>query len=281
MAYITFHAEGRTSYGIATNDGVFDLGARIGNILPDLKSLLTAQALGLASALPAANTTDYKTGQFTYAPVLPNPAKILCVGVNYEEHRKETGRSESAYPTIFTRFADTLVGHQQPITLPPNSSHLDFEGELAVIIGKPCFRIDESEALNHVAGYTIFNDATLRDWQRHSHQFTPGKNFPNTGGFGPALLTPEETGPLSGKSIETKLNGAVMQSATLDDMIFSVPRVIAYLSAFTKLAPGDVIATGTPGGVGAKREPPVWMKLGDSVDITIAGIGTLTNTIAS
>ncbi len=279
MAYITFKAENRTSYGVVRSDGVFDLGRRVGQVLPDLKSFLAAQGLGILGSLPEATVTDYATGEFTYAPVIPNPAKILCVGLNYDEHRRETGRPESEYPAIFTRFSDTLIGHDSPVMLPVNSSSLDYEGELAVIIGKSGFRVSEDDAMSLVAGYSVFNDTTLRDWQRHTHQFTPGKNFPNTGAFGPALITPQEAGELADKRIETRLNGASMQSAKLGDMIFSIPRVIAYLSGFTRLSPGDVIATGTPGGVGFKRDPQVFMRHGDRVDVTVEGIGTLINTI--
>lgn len=281
MAFITFKAENRVSYGVARTDGVFDLGRRIGNILPDLKSYLAAQGLGTLENLPKPEITDYATGEFTYAPVIPDPAKILCVGVNYDEHRRETGRAESKYPTIFTRFADTLVGHNTPLLLPMNSSDLDYEGELAVIIGKSAFRVSEGDALNFVGGYSVFNDATLRDWQRHTHQFTPGKNFPNTGALGPALVTPGEAGPLEAKRIETTVNSTTMQLAKLGDMIFSVPRIVAYLSGFTRLSPGDVIATGTPGGVGFKREPPVFLRRGDRVEITVEGIGTLVNPVES
>ena len=281
MAFVSFKAENRSSYGMVRQDGVFDLGRRLGTAVPDLKSLLTMQGLGLVSQLPAATTTDYSPGEFTYLPVIPNPAKILCVGLNYDEHRKETGRSETKNPAIFTRFADTLVGHQSEILLPPNSSDLDYEGELAVVIGKPCFRINQSAALDCVAGYSVFNDGTLRDWQRHSHQFIPGKNFPGTGGFGPALLGPEEAGELANKRIETRLNGTVMQSAKLGDMIFSIATVIEYISGFTRLQPGDVIATGTPGGVGFKREPPLYMKANDRIEVSVEGIGTLVNTVAA
>jgi 2-keto-4-pentenoate hydratase/2-oxohepta-3-ene-1,7-dioic acid hydratase in catechol pathway len=279
MAYITFQAEGRASYGIARPDGVFDLGRRIGTVLPDLKSFLAAEGLGLLAFKPIADTTDYANGQFTYLPVIPNPNKILCVGLNYEEHRQETGRPVTEHPAIFTRYAETLIGHDAPMVLPPNSTSLDYEGELAVVIGKAGFRVSEADALSLVAGYSIFNDGTLRDWQRHTAQFTPGKNFPGTGAFGPALLTPEEAGELGGKRIETRLNGNVMQSAVLSDMIFSVPRIIAYLSGFTQLSPGDVIATGTPGGVGFKREPQLFMAPGDKVHVSIEGFGNLVNFI--
>jgi 2-keto-4-pentenoate hydratase/2-oxohepta-3-ene-1,7-dioic acid hydratase in catechol pathway len=279
MAYVTFQAEGRASYGIVRPDGVFDLGRRIGTVLPDLKAFLAAEGLGLLASSPSADTTDYAIGQFTYLPVIPNPSKILCVGLNYEEHRQETGRPATEHPAIFTRYADTLIGHDAPMVLPPNSTSLDYEGELAVVIGKAGFRVSEADALSLVAGYSIFNDGTLRDWQRHTAQFTPGKNFPGTGAFGPALLTPEEAGELGGKPIETRLNGNVMQKAILGDMIFPVARIVSYLSGFTRLAPGDVIATGTPGGVGFKRDPQVFMAPGDRVEVSIEGIGDLVNLI--
>jgi 2-keto-4-pentenoate hydratase/2-oxohepta-3-ene-1,7-dioic acid hydratase in catechol pathway len=279
MAFITFKAENRISYGVLREDGVFDLGRRIGNILPDLKSFLTAQGLGILGSVPKAVIADYATGEFTYSPVIPNPAKILCVGLNYDEHRRETGRAETKHPAIFTRFADTLVGHDSPILVPLNSSALDYEGELAVVIGKAAFRVREDDAMNFVGGYSIFNDGSVRDWQHHTPQFIPGKNFPNTGGFGPSLITPEEAGPLEDKHIETKVNGVTMQSAKLGDMIFAIPRIISYISGFTRLSPGDVIATGTPGGVGVKRNPPVFLRAGDRVEVTVEGIGKLINTI--
>lgn len=281
MRYVSFVAQGRTSYGLALPKGVFDLKARLGSVLPDLKSYLAAASLGAVPRLPESLNADYGPSEFSYLPVVPNPEKVLCVGLNYEEHRKETGRPESAYPSIFTRFADTLVAHDAPIVLPPVSSALDYEGELAVVIGRDGFRVGEAEALDLVAGYTLFNDATLRDWQRHTHQFIPGKNFPATGAFGPELVTPDELGVLEDRTIETHLNGQVMQKAVLGDMIFSVPRIISYISNFTRLRPGDVIATGTPGGVGFKREPQLYMKVGDTVDVFIPGIGTLSNPIAA
>jgi len=279
MAFVTFKAEGKISYGTLRDDGVFDLGRRFGSVFPDLKTLLAAQGLGLIGTLPEATTTDYAHGQFTYEPLIPNPAKILCVGLNYIEHRKETGRPETKNPAIFTRFSDTLIAHDAPILLPSASTSLDYEGEFAVIIGKSCFRVDASEALHFVAGYSLFNDASVRDWQQHTSQFTPGKNFPGTGSFGPALIPRDEAGELSTKAIQTRLNGQVMQSATLGDMIFSVPQIISYISGFTRLAPGDVIATGTPGGVGVKRDPPVFLRHGDQVEVTIEGIGKLSNRV--
>ena len=279
MAFVSFIAEGRATYGIARHNGVFDLGRHIGAAFPDLRSFLTAQSHGRIASLPEPLTTDYATGQFTYLPILPNPSKILCVGLNYEDHRVETKRPVANYPTLFTRFADTLTGHNTPMLLPSNSTSFDYEGELAVIIGKHGFHVPEEKAMDIVAGYSIFNDGSIRDWQRHTNQFTPGKNFPATAGFGPALVTKEEAGPLPEKFIQTHLNGQLVQSAHLGDMIFSIAQVIAYITAFTALSPGDVIATGTPGGVGFTREPPLYMKAGDTVTVTIEDIGTLSNTI--
>jgi 2-keto-4-pentenoate hydratase/2-oxohepta-3-ene-1,7-dioic acid hydratase in catechol pathway len=281
MSYVSFIAEGRATYGIARHNGVFDLGRHIGAAFPDLRSFLTAQSHGRIASLPEPLTTDYATGQFTYLPLIPNPSKILCVGLNYQDHLAETKRRPADYPTIFIRFADTLTGHQTPMLLPAVSSAFDYEGELAVIIGKHGFHVPEEKAMDIVAGYSIFNDGSIRDWQRHTNQFTPGKNFPATAGFGPILVTQEEAGPLPEKTIQTHLNGKLVQDAHLDDMIFSVAKVIAYITAFTALSPGDVIATGTPGGVGFTREPPLYMRAGDTVTVTIEGIGTLTNTIQS
>jgi 2-keto-4-pentenoate hydratase/2-oxohepta-3-ene-1,7-dioic acid hydratase in catechol pathway len=279
MRFVSFTTNHRSSYGVAVQGGVYDLGARVGAIAPDLKAYLTAVALGF-SPRSRIGDADFAFGEFTYAPVIPNPQKILCVGLNYKEHRKETGRAEAAHPAIFMRFADTLIGHGASILLPNLSSALDYEGELAIVIGRSAFRIDESEALNHIAGYACFNDATLRDWQRHTHQFTPGKNFPGTGPLGPALVTPDEVGDFNSRRLETKLNGKVVQKATLGEMLFSPARIIAYVSAFTPLQPGDVIATGTPGGVGFKRNPQLFMRPGDEVEVVIEGIGALKNLVA-
>jgi 2-keto-4-pentenoate hydratase/2-oxohepta-3-ene-1,7-dioic acid hydratase in catechol pathway len=281
MKFISFTAQGRASYGTLVDGSVHDLGARIGSVLPDLKSYLRAQSLGLlASAQSAGTTADYAVKDIVFDAVIPNPEKVICVGINYLEHQQETGRSKTDYPTIFTRFPDTLIAHQQQIVLPKASSSVDYEGELAVIIGRAGFHVPKEKALDIVAGYSCFNDASVRDWQRHTSQFTPGKNFPATGPLGPVLETEAQSG-FADRKLETRLNGKVLQSAKLGDMIFSVPEVIAYVTAFTQLAPGDVIATGTPGGVGFKREPPLFMKHGDKVEVLIEGVGHLVNDVVS
>ncbi len=275
MAYISFRrADGTTGYGRIDGDHVLDCAVsgapatlRAAVAVGPLDDLATGEAIPLAG--------------LTLLPVIPDPAKILCVGHNYESHRQETGRAKVEHPSIFTRFADTLVADGQPIMLPRVSSHLDFEGELAVVIGRGGRHIAEADALDHIAGYTCFNDASIRDWQWHTTQFAPGKNFPGTGGFGPRLVTPQEAGDLRDVHVVTRLNGTVVQDQPISDMIFPIARIIAYVSAFTPLSPGDVIATGTPGGVGAKRQPPLWMQAGDRVEVSIGPIGTLTNHIVA
>lgn len=267
------------TWGLVVGDRFHDLGAVLGSRLPDLKSVIAQDAF---AQLPAHVGTApiYPLAALEWLPVIPNPDKILCVGLNYENHRKETGRAVVEHPTMFTRFANSQTGHLKPILRPRVSKDLDFEGELAVIIGKPGRYIPRGEAYGHVAGYACYNDGSLRDWQWHTHQFTPGKNFPDTGAFGPWMVTRDEVGDLAHLRLQTRLNGVVVQEALFSDMIFDIPHQIEYCSAFTRLEPGDVIASGTPGGVGAKRTPPLWMKPGDTVEVEIDRVGLLSNPIA-
>ena len=278
MRYVSFRIAGRTSYGLQRNHSIVDLGARIGDLLPDLRSYLAALALGFQPPAFPDLLEDYAVDEIEHLPVC-RAGKVLCTGINYVAHREETGRTEVPYPTIFGRFTDTLTGHGAPILRPQVSTHLDFEGELAVVIGRPAWRVPREKAHEVIAGYTCFNDASIRDWQRHTSQFLPGKNFPDTAPLGPALVTPDEVGPLEGLGIETRLNGAVMQSAKLGDLIFPPDALIAYITSFTRLEPGDVIATGTPGGVGFTRKPPLFMKPGDVIEVTIDRVGHLRNTV--
>ena len=222
---------------------------------------------------------SFAAADIVLLPVIPDPAKILCVGLNYAEHVKETGREQKAHPAIFVRYADSLVADGQPMVKPAVTDRFDYEGELAIIIGKAAHKVAAADAWSYVAGYAAFNDGSARDWQRHNIQFTPGKTFPGTGGFGPALVTPDEVGDLAALRVQTRLNGEMVQDQPVSDMIWDIPTVIEYVSAFTPLSPGDVIATGTPGGVGDKRNPPLYMKAGDKVEVTIGAVGTLTNRI--
>jgi 2-keto-4-pentenoate hydratase/2-oxohepta-3-ene-1,7-dioic acid hydratase in catechol pathway len=260
-------------------DAIADLGALLSERFADLKSAIAANALAEAAA-SAAKAKRYSLSDITWLPVIPNPDKILCIGLNYEMHRKETGRAEVENPTVFGRFANSQTGHLTDIIRPRVSTDLDFEGELAVVIGKAGRHIRRLDAWAHIAGYACYNEGSVRDFQRHTHQYTPGKNFPSTGAFGPWLVTADEIGDPGLLRLQTRLNGEVVQDATINQMIFDIPRQIEYCSTFTRLEPGDVIATGTPGGVGSRRNPPLWMKPGDIVEVEIDRIGLLRNGIA-
>ena len=277
MKLATVAIDGRTTWGIVKGETFFDVGAVLKPRYADLKAAIGAALAGVADA--KASATAVPTSRVTWLPVIRNPDKILCVGLNYETHRKETGRAEVEHPTIFSRYANSQTGHLQPIVRPRVSTHLDFEGELAVIIGKAGRYISRADAMNHVVGYSCYNDGSIRDFQRHTHQFTPGKNFPDTGAFGPWMMTPDELGPLDELKLQTRLNGEVMQEARIKQMIFDIPRQIEYCSTFTRLEPGDVIVSGTPGGVGSRREPPLWMKPGDVVEIEVERLGVLRNVV--
>ena len=279
MKLATFELVGTATWGIVDGDEVADVGAALRHRYPDLKSVLAADAINELPAA-AAKAKRHPLSGIKWLPVIPNPDKILCIGLNYEMHRQETGRAEVENPTVFARFANSQTGHLADILRPRVSRELDFEGELAIIIGKPGRYISRGDAWSHIAGYSCYNEGSVRDYQRHTHQFTPGKNFPETGAFGPWMVTPDELGELDNLRLQTRLNGQVVQDARLPDMIFDIPRQIEYCSSFTRLEPGDVIATGTPGGVGAKRKPPLWLKPGDTVEVEIDRVGLLRNGVA-
>jgi 2-keto-4-pentenoate hydratase/2-oxohepta-3-ene-1,7-dioic acid hydratase in catechol pathway len=261
--------DGSASWGAVIEGGVADLSARA----PSLR-----HALADGVALDAAHA-DFPLDAIRFLPPIPDPDKILCVGLNYMTHIREGGREPPAKPIIFTRFANTQVGHLEPLIRPRASETLDFEGEVAVVIGRRCRHVPRAGAMSVVAGYSCYNDGSVREWQRHTSQFTPGKNFVHTGGFGPWLVTPDETGPIERATLITRLNGEEMQRAGVDDLVFDVPALIEYCSTFTELVPGDVIVTGTTGGVGAYRTPPLWMKPGDVVEVEVTSVGVLRNTI--
>lgn len=279
MKLATYKTAQGSSYGIVTDKGIIDLGKRLGAKYPDLKALIAGNAFGEAKSL-VASSPDHQTGAVTWLPVIPNPDKIVCVGLNYQDHVVETGRDNTEQPAIFLRVNDSQVGHKQPLIRPKESTHMDYEAEIAVIIGKGGRRISQKDAWNHIAGYSCYNDGSVRDWQRHTIQWTAGKNFAQTGGFGPWMVTADEIPPNTKMTLSCRLNGQEMQKATTEQMIFKIPKIIEYVSTWTTLVPGDVLVTGTPGGVGARRTPPLWMKPGDKVEIEIDKVGILENGIA-
>jgi 2-keto-4-pentenoate hydratase/2-oxohepta-3-ene-1,7-dioic acid hydratase in catechol pathway len=276
---ISFMNAGQSSYGAVHGDDVTDLVPILGSKAHDLKTLIAKNLWVEAAQAVQSTKPTLKFSQLTLLPVIPNPGKIICVGLNYTEHVRETGRDFTDSPALFVRFPESQVAHGQDILRPTESARLDYEGEIAVIIGKGGRRISEADSWNHIAGYSCYNDGSIRDYQNHTTQWTAGKNFNKTGGFGPWLVTSDEIKPNQVLTLSTRLNGAELQRATTEMMIFSIPRQIAYISTFTDLNPGDVIVTGTPGGVGNKRNPQLFMKHGDVVEVEIDAVGILKNGI--
>jgi 2-keto-4-pentenoate hydratase/2-oxohepta-3-ene-1,7-dioic acid hydratase in catechol pathway len=281
MKLASFRYAGSTSYGVVDGDHIIDLAPVAGEVGATLKQALATANFARIAQFAKTAAQRIPLNRIEFLPVIPDPSKILCVGINYLSHTLETGREVPTMPMIFARFADSQAGHDRPMIRPTVSEKLDFEGELAVVIGRVARHVKAEHALDYVAGYACYNDGSVRDWQRHSAQFIPGKNFPSTGGFGPWLVTADEVGDPSRLTLTTRLNGEIVQHASTDDLIFSIPRLIEYCSTFTELRPGDVIITGTTGGVGAFREPPLWMKHGDIVEVEISKIGVLRNVVAN
>jgi 2-keto-4-pentenoate hydratase/2-oxohepta-3-ene-1,7-dioic acid hydratase in catechol pathway len=279
MKLVSFSTQDGTGYGVVENDHVIDLSTRMK--YPSLRALIAADEVGEAARLASTLKPDYPLSGIRLLPPIPDPGKIICVGLNYHAHVAETGRKLTEKPALFNRFAESQIGHLAPMIKPIESDHLDYEGELAIVVGKPGRRIKEADAASHIAGYSCYNDGSVRDWQYHTTQFLPGKNFAGTGAFGPWLVTPDEIADPAKLRLTTRLNGTVMQTATIDMMITSIPAQIAYISTFIPLEAGDVIVTGTPGGVGSKRTPPLYMKEGDVIEVEIDQVGVLRNTVAN
>ncbi|WP_422842894.1 fumarylacetoacetate hydrolase family protein [Acidovorax sp. M2(2025)] len=279
MKLISFLNQGTPSYGIVNGENVLDLTPILGAHAPDLKALLTQGLQGAAAEAAKSHPFTLQYSQLTLLPVIPNPGQIFCIGLNYGEHVRETGREITETPVIFLRLPESQVAHGQDIVRPPESHRLDYEAEIAIIIGKPGRRIKKEDAWDHIAGYACYNDGSVRDWQVATSQWTPGKNFYRTGGFGPWMVTSDEIPAGKVMRLQTVLNGQVLQDTTTDKMIHDIPSQIAYISTFTPLSPGDVIVTGTPGGVGNKRTPQIFLKPGDVCEIVVDAIGTLRNGI--
>lgn len=272
MNYASFRLGTQVIYGVVRGDSLHRLDTLPG-LPPGLKALLPRLAEGFRPDLTAAPVLPL-AGLGTLPPV-PDPGKILCVATNFHE----AGKEAPAYPLVFTRFSDSLTGHDQPLRKPAGSEKFDYEGEVALIIGKPGHRIPRESAASHIAGYALFNDGSVRDWQKHSTQFTPGKNFWESGSFGPWMVSRDAVPDLAALTLQTRVNGMVKQEVALSTMIFDPAWLIAYMSSFTPLAPGDVIVTGTPSGFGATRKPPEFLTPGDLVEVEVPGLGLLRNRV--
>ena len=284
MRLVTFSHEGSSRIGCSVDGHIIDLSIAAPSLPTDLVGLLEMGPEGLQQAEAAANSAgsdaQVSVDNITYLPLIPRPPKIICIGRNYAAHAIEGGAEPPSYPEIFYRGATSLIAHNDPIVLPKCSDKLDYEAELVAIVGKTAKNVARENGLEYVAGYALFNDATLRDYQRKSSQWTIGKNFDNTGGFGPEFVTADELpAGADGLRIQSRLNGQVMQDANTRDFIFPIDDLIAKLSECMTLEPGDVIVTGTPAGVGYARKPPVYMKNGDVIEIEIEGIGVLSNPV--
>jgi len=274
MKYATFRRRGSVQVGVVVGEAVQPVQGA--GASPGLRGLIAAERL--MSPHPAGE--PFGLDEIELLPPVTDAGKILCVGLNYPDHAAEAGAELPRHPAIFARFSDSLVGHRQPIIQPSISTQFDFEGELAVIIGRTARYVALEAALDHVAGYTIFADNSLRDLQAHSQTGMSGKISPRSGSVGPWMVTRDEISDPNDLELKTWLNGVQMQHGCTADMIFSVPALVSYLSTVTQLEPGDMIATGTPKGVGWRRRPPVWMKPGDRLEIDIKGLGRLANTVA-
>ena len=277
MRIAAFQSDGASSWGVIRDDIISDLGAVTGlsGLGEALRTGRLEAAIGAVSTAPSVDLA-----QVQLKPPVIDPRKILCIGLNYADHIKEMGRELPSKPVVFTRYPDTLVGNGEPLVAPRNSARFDYEGEFTVVIGRGGRHITADRALEHVLGYTIMNDGSVRDYQRHTPQFTPGKNFPQSGALGPWIVTADEFGAIGPQRISTSVNGVQVQGSRLEELVFGVADLIAYISEWTELAPGDVIATGTPGGVGDGRDPALFLFPGDVVRIEIDGIGSLTNPVA-
>ena len=273
MKLASYVADGKECYGVVVDDGVVTMNGRLRSDPKSLRGAIAINALDEMRALAKDAKPSHALSEIKFLPVIPNPKKILCAGINYRLHAAEVGRELPKQPSMFIRFTDTLVGHEGEMIRPKVSDNFDFEGEFTLVIGKGGRDIPVERALDHVAGYTIFVDGSVRDYQKFS--VTSGKNFPGTGPLGPWIVTTDEIPDPTKLTLTTRLNGQQVQHSGTDMLIYSVPQIIAFCSQFTQLHPGDIIATGTPEGVGHGRKPPLWMKAGDVLEVEITGIGTL------
>lgn len=282
MKFLSFTTPaGADTWGVSIDGTVHDLGPSGTNVAPSLNDLVAGARFGEVTEEIAAAAPGYPEEQIGFLPPVQNSNKVLCIGVNYRSHQEETGKTQQKAPTVFIRFADSQMGHGEPALMPASTTQYDYEGEMALVISKDAYRVQAADAWDYVAGYAAYNDFSVRDWQLAATQWTPGKNFPGTGGFGPYLVPAADIENLDEMRLETRVNGEVRQSAKVGDLYFSIPEIIEYVTAFTPLAAGDVIVTGTPGGVGLFIEPKGsgFLKEGDVVEVEITGLGTLSNQV--
>jgi 5-carboxymethyl-2-hydroxymuconate isomerase len=282
MRFVSFESGGRVGVGVVKGDGLVDLGNLRGDRTVTLGALLRAGELPRAMELAAVREPSIALDDIRYLPVVPDPEKIICIGINYGNRNEEykDGAEAPRYPSVFMRTPGSLVGHREPIVRPPESEQLDYEGEIVLVIGREGRRIAEPDAWEHVAGLSLMNEGTVRDWLRHSKfNVTPGKNFERSGSLGPWLVTTDEIGPDTELHLTTRVNGELRQDDTTANLIFPFVRLIAYLSSFMRLMPGDLIATGTPIGAGARFDPPKFLRAGDVVEVEVAELGHLSNPI--
>ena len=279
MKFISFLHDNNSRFGVINEGKILDLTGKILGA-KTLKQLISSKG-GIAAAKKYAlnNQGNINLDKIEFLPVIPDPGKIICVGLNYSEHVEETGKKIEKNPVIFFRVPESQTAHNKPIQKPKVSNNLDYECELAIVIGKSGKHITPENAMKHVVGYSCYNECTVRDWQQHTSQFGMGKNFEKTGSFGPHIVLAETIPDYKKLSIRTRLNGKVMQDAKLSQLIFDIPILISYISKAISWRAGDVLVTGTPGGVGFKRKPPVFMKEGDKVEVEIESVGLLSNVI--
>jgi 5-carboxymethyl-2-hydroxymuconate isomerase len=283
MRFLSFTRDGRPGFGAAIGDGVVDLGARNTDLV-DLRDAIRSDRLDELAATASGADPDYALADIDYLPTIPNPEKIICIGVNYANRNEEykDGTAPPKYPSVFMRSRDSLVGHGHDLMDPPESEQLDYEGEIVIVIGKEGRRIPEETSHEHIAGLTIMNEGSVRDYLRHAKfNVTQGKNFERSGGLGPWLVTPGELDPMSELQVITRVNGEERQNDVTSNLMFGLRFLISYLSTFYRLQPGDIIATGTPNGAGARFDPPKYLRDGDVVEVEVPGIGVLRNSVAT
>jgi len=283
MKIASFEKEGKASYGVVIDGEIIDVGARMGHKFPALIDVLHADAMDQVRTIVDGQSADFELADVSLKIPVPAPEKIICVGVNYGNRNEEynDGSDAPKFPSLFLRTPGSFVGHNQNILRPPESDQLDYEGEIVLVIGKGGRRIKEEDYADHIAGLSIMNEGTIRDWVRHAKfNVTQGKNFAASGSIGPWMVTADEAGDLGKLSVQTRVNGEVRQDDVVDNMIFKFPYLLNYLSTFFELKAGDMIATGTPVGAGARFDPPIWLKPGDVLEIEVPAVGMLRNTFA-